>query len=76
MRVASLDEISDVKKGDKTPASERQWCRTVGKTENCIVTSHLRKKAGDVHRCWTASLSCELVEQLSMVQRGGHFWLT
>ncbi len=39
--VAILDETSDVKKGDKTPGVQRQWCGAVGKTENCIVTVHL-----------------------------------
>lgn len=39
--VAIFDETSDVKKGDKTPGVQRQWCGAVGKTENCIVTVHL-----------------------------------
>lgn len=39
--VAVFDESSDVKKGDKTPGVQRQWCGAVGKTENCIVTVHL-----------------------------------
>lgn len=39
--VGVFDETSDVKKGDKTPGVQRQWCGAVGKTENCIVTVHL-----------------------------------
>jgi len=39
--IAVFDETSDVKKGDKTPGVQRQWCGAVGKTENCIVTVHL-----------------------------------
>jgi SRSO17 transposase len=39
--VGVLDETSDVKKGDKTPGVQRQWCGAVGKKENCIVTVHL-----------------------------------
>ena len=39
--IGILDETSDVKKGDKTPGVQRQWCGAVGKTENCIVTVHL-----------------------------------
>ena len=39
--VGIFDETSDVKKGDKTPGVQRQWCGVVGKTENCIVTVHL-----------------------------------
>ena len=39
--VGIFDETSDVKKGDKTPGVQRQWCGAVGKTENCIVTAHL-----------------------------------
>jgi len=44
-----VDETSDVKKGDKTPGVKRQWCGTVGKTENCIVTVHLEYAMGDFH---------------------------
>jgi SRSO17 transposase len=36
-----FDETSDVKKGDKTPGVQRQWCGAAGKKENCIVTVHL-----------------------------------
>src|SRR5947209_16227641 len=39
--VGIFDETSDVKKGDKTPGVQRQWCGSVGKKENCIVTVHL-----------------------------------
>jgi SRSO17 transposase len=39
--VAVFDETSDVKKGDKTPGVQRQYCGAVGETENCIVTVHL-----------------------------------
>jgi SRSO17 transposase len=39
--IGVLDETSDVKKGDKTPGVQRQWCGAVGKKENCIVTVHL-----------------------------------
>lgn len=39
--IAIFDETSDVKKGDKTPGVQRQYCGAVGKTENCIVTVHL-----------------------------------
>lgn len=47
--IAVIDETSDVKKGDKTPGVKRQWCGTVGKTENCIVTVHLAYATGDFH---------------------------
>jgi len=47
--IGVIDETSDVKKGDKTPGVQRQWCGTVGKTENCIVTVHLAYAAGDFH---------------------------
>ncbi|GAC1353885.1 MAG: IS701-like element ISRba4 family transposase [Acidimicrobiales bacterium] len=39
--VAVFDETSDLKKGDKTPGVQRQYCGAAGKTENCIVTVHL-----------------------------------
>ena len=47
--VGVIDETSDVKKGDKTPGVKRQWCGTVGKTENCIVTVDPAYTAGDFH---------------------------
>ena len=47
--VGIVDETSDVKQGDKTPGVKRQWCGTVGKTENCIVTVHLAYATGDFH---------------------------
>ena len=47
--VGIIDETSDVKHGDKTPGVKRQWCGTVGKTENCIVTVHLAYATGDFH---------------------------
>ena len=39
--VLILDETSHVKKGDKTPGVQRQWCGTKGTTDNCLVTVHL-----------------------------------
>jgi SRSO17 transposase len=47
--IGVIDETSDVKQGDKTPGVKRQWCGTVGKTENCIVTVHLAYASGDFH---------------------------
>jgi SRSO17 transposase len=47
--IGIIDETSDVKKGNKTPGVKRQWCGTVGKTENCIVTVHLGYATGDFH---------------------------
>jgi SRSO17 transposase len=47
--VGIIDETSDVKQGDKTPGVKRQWCGTLGKKENCIVTVHLAYAAGDFH---------------------------
>jgi len=47
--VGVIDETSDVKQGDKTPGVKRQWCGTLGKKENCIVTVHLAYAAGDFH---------------------------
>src|SRR5664280_2891973 len=47
--IGVIDETSDVKKGEKTPGVKRQWCGTLGKKENCIVTVHLAYAAGDFH---------------------------
>ena len=38
--IGVIDETSDVKKGDKTPGVQRQWCGSRGKKENCLVTVH------------------------------------
>lgn len=47
--IGIIDETSDTKKGDKTPGVQRQWCGSVGKTENGIVTVHLSYAQGDFH---------------------------
>jgi SRSO17 transposase len=47
--IGIIDETSDVKQGDKTPGVQRQWCGTMGKKENCIVTVHLAYATGDFH---------------------------
>jgi SRSO17 transposase len=36
-----IDETSVAKKGDKTPGVQRQWCGSLGKMDNCVVTVHL-----------------------------------
>ena len=47
--IGIVDETSDVKKGDKTPGVQRQWCGCVGKRENSIVTVHLAFAKDDFH---------------------------
>ncbi len=47
--IGIIDETSDVKQGVKTPGVQRQWCGTLGKTQNCIVTVHLAYATGDFH---------------------------
>jgi SRSO17 transposase len=47
--IGIIDETSVVKKGDKTPGVQRQWCGTAGKTENCMVTVHLGYATDDFH---------------------------
>ena len=44
-----IGETTFVKKGDKTPGVQRQYCGTVGKKENCITTVHLAYAQGDFH---------------------------
>jgi SRSO17 transposase len=39
--IGVIDETSNAKKGTKTPGVHRQWCGSLGKIENCIVTVHL-----------------------------------
>jgi SRSO17 transposase len=47
--IGIIDETSFVKKGTKTPGVQRQYCGTLGKQENCIVTVHLAYAQGDFH---------------------------
>ena len=39
--IGVIDETSVAKKGVKTPGVQRQWCGSLGKIDNCIVTVHL-----------------------------------
>ena len=41
-----FDETSTVKKGDQTPGVQRQWCGSVGKKENGVVTVQLGVAVG------------------------------
>lgn len=47
--VGIIDETGWVKKGDKTPGVQRQYCGAVGKQENCIITVHLAYACDDFH---------------------------
>jgi SRSO17 transposase len=44
--IGLIDETSVAKKGEKTPGVQRQYCGSLGKLENCIVTVHLVVKHG------------------------------
>ena len=47
--IGVIDETSYVKKGDKTPGVQRQYCGASGKRDNCTVTVHLGLADGDFH---------------------------
>ncbi len=47
--IGIIDETSFVKKGTKTPGVRRQYCGTLGKRENCIVTVHLAYAVDEFH---------------------------
>ncbi len=47
--VGIIDETSFVKKGTKTPGVQRQYCGTLGKKENCIVSVHLAYAQGNFY---------------------------
>lgn len=47
--IAVFDETSFAKKGEKTAGVQRQYCGSLGKTENCVVTVHLGYVAGEFH---------------------------
>lgn len=39
--IGIIDETSFHKKGRKTPGVQRQWCGSLGKPDNCVVSVHL-----------------------------------
>lgn len=47
--IGIIDETGWVKKGDQTPGVQRQYCGSVGKQENSIITVHLSYAARDLH---------------------------
>jgi SRSO17 transposase len=47
--IGVIDETGWVKKGDQTPGVQRQYCGSVGKQENSIITVHLGYTTGDFH---------------------------
>lgn len=47
--IGIFDETGQVKKGTHTPGVQRQYCGSVGKQENCIVTVHLGYASDDFH---------------------------
>jgi len=47
--IGVIDETGWVKKGDQTPGVQRQYCGSVGKKENSIITVHLGYATGDFH---------------------------
>jgi len=54
--IGLIDETSVAKKGDQTPGVQRQWCGSLGKVENCVVTVHL----GYAHGTFKTLLDGEL----------------
>ena len=61
--IGIIDETSDVKKGDKTPGVQRQWCGKVVKKENWLVTGQW----GDA----TGYLQCIIYGGRFVPERGG-----
>jgi SRSO17 transposase len=47
--IGIIDETSYHKQGDKTAGVQRQWCGSLGKTDNCVVSVQLGYAAGDFH---------------------------
>lgn len=47
--IGLIDETGWGKKGDQTPGVQRQYCGSVGKQENSIITVHLGYAAGEFH---------------------------
>ncbi len=47
--IGIIDETSYHKQGHKTACVQRQWCGSLGKTDNCVVSVQLGYAAGDFH---------------------------
>jgi SRSO17 transposase len=47
--VGVIDETGFAKKGAKTACVQKQYCGSLGKLENCVVSVHLGYAAGDFH---------------------------
>ena len=47
--IGVIDETSHTKKGEKTAGVKRQWCGSMGKVDNCVVSVHLGFVSGDFH---------------------------
>ena len=48
-RVGLIDDTGVVKKGEKTPGVQRQYCGAAGKVDNALVTVHLSYASGEFH---------------------------
>lgn len=48
-RIGLIDDTGVVKKGDKTPGVQRQYCGAAGKVDNALVTVHLGYACGAFH---------------------------
>lgn len=47
--IGTVDETGCEKDGDHTACTQRQWCGSLGKVENCVVSVHLGYAVGDFH---------------------------
>jgi SRSO17 transposase len=47
--IGIIDETGWMKKGDRTPGVQRQYCGSVGKQENSIITVHLGYATAELH---------------------------
>lgn len=47
--IGIVDETGCEKDGDHTACTQRQWCGSLGKTENCVVSVHLGYAVGNFH---------------------------
>jgi len=47
--IGIVDETSCPKDGSHTACTQRQWCGSLGKKENCVVSVHVGYTVGDFH---------------------------
>jgi len=60
VRIGVMDASGHLKKGDKTPGVQSQWCGETGKKDNCVVGQHLLYTNSDPDNPFSCMLASDL----------------